>query len=60
MSQYFVVKQRKIRFHDDGDEPLEKDTRPKLKPAVSNLQAKMLKIAGQDIPMTDNDVRIRL
>ena len=45
---------RKIRFEDDDTrdptEP-EKDTRLKFKPAVSALQVKMLRLAGQEVPM---------
>ena len=49
-----VVADRKIRFEDDDTrdptEP-EKDTRLKFKPAVSALQVKMLRLAGQEVPM---------
>ena len=49
------MKQRKIRFEDDGTrkagEEEEKDIRVKYKPAVSPLQVMMLKMAGQVIPM---------
>ena len=53
------AKQRKIRFHDDNERDSdedEKDTRPKLKPAVSALQVKMLQIAGQEVPMVQEPV----
>ena len=48
------IADRKIRFEDDDtrdpSEP-EKDTRLKFKPAVSALQVKMLRLAGQEVPM---------
>ena len=52
------MKQRKIRFEDDGneDEEEEKDTRLKYKHPVnpvSALQAKMLRLAGQEVPGGD-------
>ena len=52
------MKQRKIRFHDDNDHDSEEEQelRPKLKPAVSALQVKMLQFAGQEIPMVSQPV----
>ena len=50
----FAVKQRKIRFEDDAThDPSadEKDTRPRLKPAVSALQVRMLQMAKMEVPM---------
>lgn len=47
-------KNRTIRFADDDSwnpDADEKDTRIKFKPAVSPLVAKMLRMAGQDVPM---------
>ncbi|XP_014674727.1 PREDICTED: WW domain-binding protein 11-like [Priapulus caudatus] len=47
-------KNRTIRFADDqswNPEDEEKDTRVKYKPAVSPLVAKMLRMAGQEVPM---------
>lgn len=53
---WVTARSRKIRFEDDGtrdpDEP-EKDTRLKMKPAVSKLQVMMLKMAGQEVPMVE-------
>lgn len=53
-----VTKGRTIRFADDDSwnpEDEEKDTRVKFKPAVGSLQAKMLKMAGQQVPMVPVD-----
>lgn len=53
----FLAKSRKIRFKDDDshdpDEP-EKDTRLKYKGPVTSLQAKMLKMAGQQMPVLND------
>jgi len=51
-------KSRKIRFEDDAThdpESEEKDSRPKLKPAVSAMQVKLLQMAGQVVPMKPAD-----
>ncbi len=53
-SYFRAAKTRKIRFQDDAShnpDEEEKDTRPKLKPAVSALQVRMLKMAKMEVPM---------
>ncbi|KAK3089610.1 hypothetical protein FSP39_005016 [Pinctada imbricata] len=57
------TKQKRIRFIDDDtrdpDED-EKDTRMKFRPkksGISALQAKMLRLAGQDVPQDEKDKR---
>jgi hypothetical protein len=59
----FAAKQRKIRFVDDDkdNDDDEKDTRLKYKHPVnpvSALQAKMLRLAGQEVPGGEKKVEV--
>ena len=56
-----TVKLRKIRFEDDAThDPSaeEKDTRLKLKPAVSALQVRMLQMAKMEVPMIPEQAQV--